>query len=59
LLFDELLDFFCVVDVTVVENKNTAGSRIGIGQGYLALDEPNQKKKKKQRHLQRIQREMQ
>ena len=38
LAFDKFSDFFCMVDVTIVENEDAARPGIGIGQGNLALD---------------------
>ena len=42
LAFDKLSDFFCMVDVTIIENENAAGPRTGIGQGNLTLDKPEE-----------------
>jgi hypothetical protein len=34
-VFDKLSNFFSVMDATIIENKNTAGTWVGIGEGNL------------------------
>ena len=34
-IFDKLLNFFSVMDVAIIENKNTVGTWVGIGGGNI------------------------
>ena len=34
-VFDKLLNFFSVMDAAIIENKNAAGTWVGIGEGNL------------------------